>query len=143
MVKCRSLLLVDDDENDRILTLKALEKSGAAVDVAIACDGVEALDYLYRRTPHPKAKYQRPMIVLMDLKMPRMDGFEVLRHVKADPQLRSIPIVIFTSSSQMADVVECYRLGANAYVVKPLTFRDFMKTVWMIGTFWTRTSLLP
>ncbi|MBL9214004.1 MAG: response regulator [Opitutaceae bacterium] len=99
-------------------------------------DGVEALDYLYRRGDYAGRPDEAPVVVLLDLKMPRLDGLGVLRQVKGDPKLRTIPVVVMTSSREESDVVGSYRLGVNAYVVKPLDFQQFVAAMQVLGTFW-------
>jgi CheY-like chemotaxis protein len=118
------------------LTLAALAEHRLANEVVVVGDGADALDYLHRRGPYADREQGNPAVVLLDLKMPRVDGLEVLRHVKADPDLRTIPVVIMTSSREERDLVESYRLGVNAYVVKPVDFVQFAAAVKEIGMFW-------
>lgn len=121
---------------DLELTLNALAQLAGKVHVDVAHDGVEALDYLYRRHPHSHRAAEPPRLVLLDVKMPRMDGLEVLRAVKTDPQLKSTPVVMLTSSRQEKDLVESYAGGANAYVVKPVDTDEFAEIVGKTGQFW-------
>jgi CheY-like chemotaxis protein len=107
-----------------------------ANEVVVVGDGAEALDYLLRRGAFAERERGNPAVVLLDLKMPRVDGLEVLRHLKADPELRTIPVVIMTSSREERDLVESYRLGVNAYVVKPVDFEQFVAAVKEVGMFW-------
>jgi CheY-like chemotaxis protein len=140
MPECRTILLVDDDGGDVELILAALEDCHVAEEVVIAGDGVVALDYLYRRDAFATRPPGHPCVVLLDLKMPRVDGMEVLRQVKMDPLLAAIPIVVLTSSAQPRDIAEAYRLGANAYVVKPVEFDRFVKAINHIAAFWLQLN---
>ena len=130
------ILLVEDNADDVELTLRAFRKSDLVNTVTVARDGVEALDYLYRRNQYAGRPASHPLIILLDLKMPRVDGLEVLRQIKHDAGLRFIPIVMLTSSREEQDIVESYNLGANAYVVKPVAFEAFVGVVKQIGLFW-------
>ena len=132
----RRILLVDDNPRDTELAIDALRQYKLANEVVALRDGVEALDYLYRRGPFETRQELNPAVILLDLKMPRVDGLEVLRTVKSDPKLKVIPIVVMTSSRQEQDLVESYRLGVNAYVVKPLEFHAFVDAMKVIGAFW-------
>ena len=129
------ILLVEDSENDIELTLAALAKH-VANEVVVARDGAEALDYLFRRGLYAARVGSDPVLVMLDLKMPKVDGLEVLRTVKKDPALKRIPVVILTSSREQRDVVESYELGVNAYVVKPVEFENFIDAVKQLGMFW-------
>jgi len=131
------ILLVEDSENDAALTLHALSLNQAPQDVIVARDGAEALDCLYQREGFHRRGTGNPVVMLLDLKMPRVDGLEVLRQVKIDPRLRTIPIVMFTSSREEADLVRSYHLGVNAYVVKPVDFQQFVAALSGIKMFWT------
>ncbi len=139
----RPILVVEDSAADMELTLEALKEINLANPVATARDGAEALDYLYRRGKHAGRDEAHPLVVLLDLKMPKVDGLEVLRIVKADPSLQVIPIVILTSSKEERDLVETYRLGVNAYVVKPVVFADFVRAVKETGQFWAAINEPP
>jgi CheY-like chemotaxis protein len=130
------ILLVDDCAKDLELTLAALEKHRLANDVVVARDGAEALDYLYRRGKYAAHPSGDPVVVLLDLKMPQVDGLEVLRAMRADERFRALPVVVLTSSREERDVVESYKLGANAYVVKPVAFDAFFNAVSTLGLFW-------
>jgi len=132
----KRILLAEDDPKDVDLTLKALARHNLANDEQVVRDGAEALDYLYRRGPYAARPNGLPVVVLLDIKMPKVDGIEVLRQVRADAQMRYIPVVILTSSKEDRDVVESYRLGTNAYVVKPVDFHAFMNAVSELGMFW-------
>ena len=134
----RPILLVEDSPNDVELTLAALKKGGLANPVVVARDGVEALDVLFRRDnagPEGAANPQ-PAVVLLDIKLPRVDGLEVLERVKAEPSTRHIPIVMLTSSREEQDVVRSYGLGVNAFVVKPVGYQEFFEAVRDLGVFW-------
>jgi CheY-like chemotaxis protein len=133
-------LLVEDDPRDVELTLTALEEHSLANRVVVARDGAEALDYLYRRGAYADLPVGHPLVVLLDLKMPKVDGLQVLRQVKGDPALKTIPVVVLTSSRQEQDIVESYGLGANAYVVKPVAFDRFVEVVKHLGLFWVLTN---
>jgi CheY-like chemotaxis protein len=136
MAELKRILLVEDSVNDAELTLAALEDNRVANEVILARDGAEALDYLYLRGPHARRAPGNPALVLLDLKMPKVDGLEVLRQIKADPNLRTIPVVMLTSSREEQDLGRSYELGVNSYVVKPVNFPEFMDAVRQIGGFW-------
>jgi CheY-like chemotaxis protein len=130
------ILLVEDDERDVELALTALEEHRLANEVVVARDGKEALDYLYRRGQFAMRAEGNPVVVLLDLKMPKVDGLEVLRQVRLDQQLKVMPIVVLTSSREEQDLIESYKLGVNAYVVKPVDFHEFVDAVKELGVFW-------
>jgi len=132
----RGILLVEDSAQDVELTLTALAENHLANEVIVASDGAEALDYLYCRGKFALRSKGNPAVVLLDLKMPKVDGLEVLRTIKLDPQLKSIPVVMLTSSREEADLVRSYQLGVNAYVVKPVEFKAFVQAVKDVGAFW-------
>ena len=136
MEALKRILLVEDDPKDIELTLDALTEHNLANDVIVARDGVEALDYLYRRGLYSDRPEGQPVVILLDLKMPKLDGLQVLKQLKADEDMRVIPIVILTSSREDRDLEECYKLGVNAYVVKPVRFIEFVEAVKQIGVFW-------
>ncbi len=131
----RHILLVEDSENDVELTIAALAKY-VANQVDVARDGAEALDYLFRRGAFAGRTTGAPVLVMLDLKMPKVDGLEVLRTIKADPILKQLPVVVLTSSREQRDVVQSYELGVNAYVVKPVEFEPFVDAVKQLGLFW-------
>ncbi|MBP7686616.1 MAG: response regulator [Thermoflexales bacterium] len=139
----KRILLVEDDPQDVELTLAALAETNLANEVAVVPDGVEALDYVYRRGPFTDRPAGNPLVILLDLKLPRLDGVQVLRHLKADEALRLIPIVTLTSSRENSDLVECYKLGVNAYVVKPVRFTEFVAAVKGLGRFWALINEPP
>jgi len=132
----KRILLVEDDVNDIELILTAFGKQNLANEIAIARDGVEALDYLYRRGMFADRPAGNPVVILLDLKMPRLNGVQVLRRIKADERIRMIPVVVLTSSCESTDLDECYGLGVNAYVVKPVNFNEFVDAVSKTGVFW-------
>ncbi len=132
----KRILLVDDSERDTELALGALEEYNLANEVVVLRDGAEALDYLYQRGEFVGRSTGSPAVILLDLKMPKVDGLEVLRQIKGDPQLKVIPVVVMTSSREEQDLVNSYQLGVNAYVVKPVRFGEFVKAVKQVGGFW-------
>src|SRR6185369_8119540 len=133
----KTILLVEDNENDEFLTLRALKKYNIANDVMVARDGAEALDYLFCTGEHTGRKpNELPIVMLLDLKLPKVDGLEVLRRVRADERTRYIPVVILTSSKEEKDVVSGYKLGTNSYVQKPVDFTAFVDAVGQLGVYW-------
>jgi CheY-like chemotaxis protein len=132
----KPILLVEDSPNDVEMTLTALKQHKLSNEVAVARDGVEALDYLYRRGSFQRRSPGHPIVVFLDLKMPRVDGLEVLRQMKSDMDLRVIPVVMLTSSREESDLVESYKLGVNSYVVKPVGFQQFVDAIGQLGMFW-------
>ena len=136
MLKLKRILLVEDNPNDAELTLEALAEHHLANDVKWVHDGEEALDYLYCRGKYTGRECNELAVVLLDLKLPKVDGLEVLRTMKADERLKYIPVVVLTSSREERDLVDSYKLGVNAYVVKPVDFEDFMSAVKQLGAFW-------
>ena len=135
-LELKRILLVDDSERDIELTLDALAQHNLANEVITLHDGAEVLDYLFRRGPFAGRTTTNPAVVLLDLKMPKVDGIEVLRQIKSDPDLKTIPIVVMTSSREEQDLVTSYQLGVNAYIVKPVEFPEFVKAVRVLGVFW-------
>ncbi|MCC6605947.1 MAG: response regulator [Anaerolineae bacterium] len=136
MVELKRILLVEDDPMDMELTLTALEEKNLANEVLVVHDGEEALNFLYSRGSFRMRAPGNPVLILLDLKLPKVDGLEVLRQIKSDENLRTIPVVMLTSSREEQDVVDSYKLGVNAYVVKPIDFHDFLSAVKEIGLFW-------
>ncbi|SFG90417.1 response regulator [Methylobacterium gossipiicola] len=136
MAGLKPILLVEDNPNDIELTLAALEAGQLANEIVICRDGAEALDFVYRRGPYEGRTVQDPAVILLDLKLPKVDGLEVLAKVKGDPQTRTIPVVMLTSSREETDVVRSYDLGVNAFVVKPVGFNEFFKAIQELGVFW-------
>ena len=136
MADLKPILLVEDSPKDLELTLAALAKSQLANDVVVARDGAEALDYLYQRGAFAGRGNGNPAVVLLDLKLPKIDGLEVLEKLKGDPALRNTPVVMLTSSREERDVVRSYELGVNAFVVKPVGFQEFFEAIQDLGVFW-------
>jgi CheY-like chemotaxis protein len=136
MAELRPVLLVEDSPNDIELTLEALEKSRLANPVVVARDGVEALDFLFRRDNAPGKPSQLPAVVLLDIKLPRVDGLEVLERIRREARTRSVPVVMLTSSREEQDLIRSYGLGVNAFVVKPVGHREFFDAIRDIGAFW-------
>jgi CheY-like chemotaxis protein len=132
----KPILLVEDNPKDLELTLIALERSQLANEVVIARDGVQALDYLLMRNDAAGRPSGNPAVVLLDLKLPKVDGLEVLRTIRADATLKSVPVVMLTSSNEETDLLRSYELGVNAYVVKPVRFADFVAAISDLGVFW-------
>ena len=137
------ILLAEDNPEDVELTLSALEDIRLANEVVVVNDGAEALDYLKRSGKYAMRGGGHPAVILLDLKMPKVDGLQVLAAVKADADLKSIPVVIMTSSREERDLVESYRLGVNAYVVKPVDFGKFAESVKRVGLFWALVNEPP
>ena len=131
------ILLAEDNAQDAEMTMRALRRGNVANPVRWAKDGAEALEYLFSGRNRP------PRLVLLDIKMPKVDGIEVLRRLKADPATRSIPVVVMTSSNEERDVVETYRLGVNSYIVKPMQFEAFLDTVAQLGLYWMLLNRVP
>jgi CheY-like chemotaxis protein len=142
-ITVKRILLAEDSDRDAELTLNALAQNNLVNEIDRVRDGAEALDYLYRRGQFSNRPDGNLAVVLLDLKMPKMDGLEVLRQIRSDPQLKLIPVVVMTSSRQEQDVVESYKLGANAYVVKPVKFNEFVEAVKLIGVFWAMINQPP
>jgi CheY-like chemotaxis protein len=136
MNQVRPILLVEDNLHDIELTLAALKDNNLANEVVVTRHGGEALDYLYRRGKFQDRSPGPPVVVFLDLKMPKVDGLEVLRLMKGDESLKFIPVVMLTSSREEADLVNTYRLGVNAYVVKPVGFQQFSEAIKQVGMFW-------
>ncbi len=132
----KRILLVEDDPKDVELTIEALAENNLANEVVVTGDGEQALDFLYRRGKYRERKGGNPSVVLLDLKLPKVNGLEVLRTIKGDGEMKHVPVVVLTSSREERDLVESYMLGVNAYVVKPLDFDDFVKAVKELGLFW-------
>ncbi|MEP6592203.1 MAG: response regulator [Acidobacteriota bacterium] len=143
MKTLRSILLVEDSVRDAELILDALEGNKLANEVVHVRDGAEALDYLYRRGSFATRSGGQPALMLLDLKLPKVDGLEVLRQIKGDAALRMLPVVMMTSSRQEQDLVRSYQLGANAYVVKPMKFQDFVEAVKQVSGFWAVLNEVP
>jgi CheY-like chemotaxis protein len=132
----KPILLVEDNPHDLELTLIALEKSQLANEVIVVRDGAEALDYLYARGDYAERQKGNPAVVLLDLKLPKVDGLEVLREIRTTPDLRPLPVVMLTSSREEQDLIRSYELNVNAYVVKPVDFKEFVRAISDLGIFW-------
>ena len=143
MDEIRSILLVEDDPKDVELTLAALAEHNLANKVEVVRDGAEALDYLFRRGKFATRPEGNPVVVLLDLKMPKVNGLEVLHRIKTDEKLKTVPVVALTSSRESPDVKRCYDYGVNAYVVKPVGFPDFINAVKQLGIFWAVVNQPP
>ena len=130
------ILLVEDNPNDVELTMRALKKAKLANPIFVVSDGAEALDFLFRTGAYAGRPPHTPKVVLLDLKLPKVDGIEVLRRIKGDERTRVIPVVVLTSSREESDVVESYKLGVNSYIVKPLDFEKFVAAVEHVAVYW-------
>lgn len=143
MIELKRILLVEDNPNDIELTLAALAEHNLANSVISLTDGVQAMEYLHYEGKYKNREKQLPAVILLDIKMPRMDGIEVLQQIKSDPLLKTIPVIMLTSSREEPDLRKCYALGVNAYVVKPVNFKDFFDAVKHLGIFWAVINELP
>ena len=139
----KPILLVEDNPKDVELSLVALGKSQLANEVVVVRDGAEALDYLRCQGHYRDRTQGNPAVVLLDLKLPKVDGLQVLEQIKGDPHLQSIPVVILTSSREEKDLLRGYRLGVNAYVVKPVSFKEFIEAIQDLGVFWALINEPP
>jgi len=139
----KKILLVEDNPNDAELTLEALNEKNLANEVIWLKDGQEALDFLYCQDAYLGRDRVNPVLILLDIKMPRVDGLQVLKQIKEDPKLKTIPVVILTSSREEADLIAGYQNGVNAFVVKPVNFEDFMHSVSSLGAFWAVLNEAP
>src|ERR1700676_3456354 len=137
------ILLVEDDPKDVELTLTALDEYNLANEVVVARDGEEALDYLYYRGNFTMRSNENPAVLLLDLKLPKIDGLEVLKQIKSEDKLKMIPVVVLTSSHEERDMVASYKLGVNAYVVKPVDFHEFVNAIKELGVFWAGINEPP
>ncbi len=143
MTTLARILIVEDDPNDVELTLMALEEYNLANEVVVTRDGQETLDYLHRRGQYSTRSEGNPAVILLDLKLPKVDGLEVLQQVKSDERLKMVPVIVLTSSHQEKDVMRSYNLGVNAYVVKPVDFHEFVNAVKELGVFWAVINAPP
>ncbi|HEY9724940.1 MAG TPA: response regulator [Chroococcales cyanobacterium] len=142
-MELKRILLVEDSPNDIELILAALSEYRLANEVVVVRDGEEALDYLYRRGVFKLRMEGSPVVVLLDLKLPKVDGLEVLAQLKSDPDLRKLPVVVLTSSREEQDLIDSYELGTNAYVVKPVDFHEFVDSIKSLGLFWAVVNQPP
>jgi len=143
MIELRTILLVEDNPKDVELTLEALSEHNLANNVVVVNDGVAALEYLRYEGKFKRRKKGYPAVILLDIKMPRMDGIEVLHAIRNDPSLKMIPVVMLTSSREEPDLKRSYEIGVNAYVVKPVDFKKFIEAVKQLGIFWALINELP
>lgn len=143
MDRFKTILLVDDSSKDIELTLEALGEHNLANLVSVVKDGVDALEYLNCEGKYVQRKPENPAVILLDIKMPRMDGIEVLKAIKGNNKLKNIPVVMLTSSREEQDLIKSYELGVNAYVVKPVNFKDFIDAVKHLGIFWALINERP
>ena len=135
------ILLVEDNPYDAEMTIMALKKHNLANSLHVAKDGAEAMEYLFKGDG--SLRQETPKVILLDLKLPKIDGLEVLRRIKTDEQARTIPVVVLTSSNQESDLEECYRLGVNSYITKPVEFENFMSVVSDLGCYWLLLNKQP
>jgi CheY-like chemotaxis protein len=142
-IELRTILLAEDSPKDVELTLEALTENNLANRVAVVKDGVEVMEYLRREGKFKMRHLGNPAVLLLDIKMPRMDGIEVLRTIRSDPALKMLPVVMLTSSREEQDLIKSYELGVNAYVVKPVDFKEFMEAVRQVGVFWALINEVP
>jgi two-component system response regulator len=144
MSRSRIILLVEDNEDDIDLTLRAFEKSKMANEIVVARNGEEGLDYLFARGPHAgRDTSVMPDVVLLDLKLPKLDGLETLRRIRADPRTRRQPVVILTSSNEEKDIMTSYDLGANSFLRKPVDFVEFLESARQLGVYWLTLNQAP
>jgi two-component system response regulator len=134
--KCIEILLVEDNPNDEKLALHAFRKHNLANKIHVVRDGAEALDFVFRTGPYAERRADNPRVILLDKKLPLVDGLEVLRQIRADPHTRTIPVVMLTSSAEDRDIIESYQLGVNSYIVKPVDFEQFSETARHLGYYW-------
>jgi CheY-like chemotaxis protein len=139
----KMILLVEDNPDDVELTLRALKQNNIKNDIAVAADGAEALDYLFKRGKYSDGNTSLPQVVLLDLKLPKVDGLEVLRQLRANEATKLLPVVILTSSKEELDIVKGYQLGANSYVRKPVDFNQFVEAVRQLGLYWLLLNQSP
>lgn len=144
MKRSHLILLVDDNQDDVSLTLRAFERSAFPTELVVAQDGEEALDYLFATGPHSDRDPEvMPEVVLLDLNLPKINGIEVLRRLRADPRTRRLPVVVLTSSTERSDLVSAYDLGANSFIRKPVDFDEFLVTTQQLGIYWLRLNEAP
>ena len=142
-IELKRILIVDDSPKDIELAIAALTEKNLANEVAVAEDGEEALDYLYKRNKFAARGNGNPAVILLDIKMPKMDGIEVLKHIRSNPEFKLIPVIMVTSSGEERDMVESYKLGANSYVVKPVDIIQFIDAIKILGQYWAVINQPP
>ena len=143
-MESKTILLVEDNPDDEALTLRALQRNNILNEVIVARDGAEALDYLFARGPHSgRDTSKQPEVILLDLKLPKVDGLEVLQQIKQDERIRRLVVVILTSSNEERDIIAGYDLGANSYIRKPVDFNQFMEAVRQLGLYWLALNVSP
>lgn len=143
-VKNKVILLVEDNPDDEALTIRALHKNGIASEVVVASDGAEALDYLFGTGSYAgRDATVQPQLILLDLKLPKIDGLEVLKKIRSDPRTHKNPVVVLTSSSEQRDIVRSYEGGANSYIRKPVDFEQFLAAVNQLGVYWLQMNVVP
>jgi len=143
MIELKTILLAEDNPNDVELTIEALTEHNLANNVAVVNDGVEVMEYLRYEGNYKERKKGMPAVLLLDIKMPRMEGIEVLRSIRSDDHFKMLPVVMLTSSREEPDLKKCYELGVNAYVVKPVNFKEFIDAVKHVGIFWALINEIP
>jgi len=143
MYKLRTILLAEDNSKDVELTIEAMAENNLGNQVIIVKDGIEAMEYLRREGKYKLRNAGNPCVILLDIKMPRMDGIEVLRSIRSDDKLKKVPVVMITSSREERDLIKTYELGVNAFVVKPVSFQQFIEAIKQIGSFWAVLNELP
>lgn len=143
-MKDKIILLVEDNQDDEVLTLRALRQNNILNEVIVARDGVEALDYLFAADAHKGRDTNiMPQVILLDLKLPKIDGFEVLKRIRSDSRTKHLPVVILTSSKEEKDLINGYSLGANSYICKPVDFESFIEAVRQLGLYWLVLNETP
>ena len=142
-MEIKTILIVDDSRNDVELAIAALTEKNFANEVVVAEDGVEALDFLYKRGKYAGDLNGSPAVILLDIKMPRMNGIEVLKHIRSNPEFQLIPVIMLTSSNEEKDLIESYKLGANSYVVKPVDIIQFIEAIKILGQYWAVINQPP
>ena len=141
--KTVEILLVEDNPNDEILALHAFKKHGLANKVHVVRDGAEALEYIFCTGAYADRVFENPRVILLDKKLPLVDGMEVLRAIRSDPRTHTVPVVMLTSSAEECDIIESYQLGVNSYIVKPVNFEQFSETARQIGYYWLLVNKQP
>ena len=142
-MEIKTILIVDDSRNDVELAIAALTEKNFANEIVVAEDGVEALDFLYKRGKYAGDLNGSPAVILLDIKMPRMNGIEVLKHIRSNPDFKLIPVIMLTSSNEEKDLIESYKLGANSYVVKPVDIIQFIEAIKILGQYWAVINQPP